>query len=96
MSDAPERIWAWKWSIPSAMGQWSETDPRPYIGQDAARGCFEAVSADLHAATLARAERAEAERDQFRQVAAHETDCARAAAEEIKRLQALLAEAVDA
>ena len=61
MKDLPERIWAWKWSDRDNMGQWADIDPREWIGKDSASTCFEAVSATLFAATLTRAEKAEAE-----------------------------------
>ena len=58
MSDAPERIWAWAWEVDRHRGGWSEV--QEIVGEGS-----EYVRADLHAAVIALAERAEAERDRF-------------------------------
>ena len=56
MSDAPERIWAMEWRKEARgkhlVGGYTETP--------AYQGCTEYIRADLHAAAIARAERAEA------------------------------------
>ena len=49
----PERVWAWAWEVDRHRGQWSEV--QEIVGEGA-----EYIRADLHAAAIARAERAEA------------------------------------
>lgn len=53
MSDAPERIWAWALEVDRHRGQWREV--QEIVGEG-----LEYIRADLHAAAIARAERAEA------------------------------------